>query len=284
MELRLTARPEVVRDYFRLFVNWRAYTMQSMRPNPETGRHFYFRPTGKGGAPPSLTQETIRKHLEGEATIALYAINPGTQRCRWVASGHLSFLKGYDAFAGVIRSGGKTKRAAKMVILNIDNPDVLDLIECKAKEERKARALIDAGCDASLDGEEYSSIFFQNANNSVRFTDEFMQTVVDDMDWVTRKVTTGEPERTCRARDLMPKIAEAAWHCEDGHISFLREGVPAVDFIDLTPFTSYHRTAGDTLDKCSRESLGAVGRVVTETLVALEQKIGERTRYSNKQW
>ena len=85
MELRLTARPEVVKDYFRLFVNRRAYTMQSMRPNPETGKHYYFRPTGKGGVPSSLTQETIRKHLEGEITIALYAINPGTQRCRWVA-------------------------------------------------------------------------------------------------------------------------------------------------------------------------------------------------------
>ncbi|MHB8656204.1 MAG: TOTE conflict system archaeo-eukaryotic primase domain-containing protein, partial [Terriglobia bacterium] len=85
MEQRLTAKPEVVKDYFRLFVNRRAYTMQSMRPNTETGKHCYFRPTGKGGAPPSLTQETIRRHLEGEITIALYAINPGTQRCRWVA-------------------------------------------------------------------------------------------------------------------------------------------------------------------------------------------------------
>lgn len=85
MELRLTARPEAVKDYFRLFVNRRAYTMQSMRPSPETGRHYYFRSTGKGGSPSSLTQETIRKHLEGEITIALYAINPGTQRCRWVA-------------------------------------------------------------------------------------------------------------------------------------------------------------------------------------------------------
>ena len=85
MESRLIAKLEVVKDYFRLFVNRRAYTMQSMRPNPETGKHYYFRPTGKGGLPPSLTQETIRKHLAGEITIALYAINPGTQRCRWVA-------------------------------------------------------------------------------------------------------------------------------------------------------------------------------------------------------
>ena len=137
-----------------------------------------------------------------------------------VASGPLSFMKGYDAFAGVIKSGGKTRRAAKMVILNIDHPDVVDFIECKAKEERKAQALIDAGYDASLDGEAYSSIFFQNANNSVRVTDEFMQAVVDDVDWVTRKVTTGEPMKTYRARELMRKIAEAAWHCGDPGMQF----------------------------------------------------------------
>src|SRR3977135_3321815 len=98
-------------------------------------------------------------------------------------------MKGFDAFARLIKSGGKTRRAAKIVILNIDHPDVVDFIECKSKEERKARALIDAGYDASLDGEAYSSVFFQNANNSVRVTDEFMQAVVDDVDWVTRKVT-----------------------------------------------------------------------------------------------
>jgi hypothetical protein len=85
MESRLIAKLEVVKDYFRLFVNRRAHTMQSMRPNPESGKHYYFRPTGKGGVPPILTQETIRKHLEGEITVALYAINPSTQRCRWVA-------------------------------------------------------------------------------------------------------------------------------------------------------------------------------------------------------
>src|ERR1700693_5233841 len=136
------------------------------------------------------------------------------------ASGPLSFMKGFDAFAGVIKSGGKTRRAAKMVILNIDHPDVMDFIECKAKEERKARALIDAGYDASLDGEAYSSVFFQNANNSVRVTDEFMQAVVDDVDWVTRKVTTGESMKTYRARELMRKIAEAAWHCGDPGMQF----------------------------------------------------------------
>jgi ribonucleoside-diphosphate reductase alpha chain len=94
-----------------------------------------------------------------------------------VASGPLSFMKGYDAFAGVIKSGGKTRRAAKMVILNADHPDIVEFIECKAKEERKAWTLIEAGYDPSLDGEAYSSIFFQNANNSVRVTDDFMQAV-----------------------------------------------------------------------------------------------------------
>jgi ribonucleoside-diphosphate reductase alpha chain len=137
-----------------------------------------------------------------------------------VASGPLSFMKGYDAFAGVIKSGGKTRRAAKMVILNIDHPDVVDFIDCKAKEERKAWTLIDAGYDASLDGEAYSSIFFQNANNSVRVTDEFMQAVVEDRDWTTKKITTGEPMKAYRARDLMRKIAEAAWQCGDPGMQF----------------------------------------------------------------
>ena len=107
-----------------------------------------------------------------------------------IASGPLSFMKGYDAFAGVIKSGGKTRRAAKMVILNIDHPDVVDFIECKAKEERKAWTLVEAGYDASLDGEAYSSIFFQNANNSVRVTDGFMKAVIADGDWATRMVST----------------------------------------------------------------------------------------------
>ena len=136
------------------------------------------------------------------------------------ASGPLSFMRGYDAFAGVIKSGGKTRRAAKMVILNIDHPDVVEFIECKAKEERKAWALVDAGYDAALGGEAYSSIFFQNANNSVRVTDEFMKAVVDDKDWTTKMVTTGEPLKAYRARDLMRKIAEAAWQCGDPGMQF----------------------------------------------------------------
>ncbi|MGH9355512.1 MAG: vitamin B12-dependent ribonucleotide reductase, partial [Terriglobia bacterium] len=136
------------------------------------------------------------------------------------ASGPLSFMKGYDAFAGVIKSGGKTRRAAKMVILNIDHPDIVDFIECKAKEERKAWALVDAGYDAALDGEAYSSIFFQNANNSVRVGDDFMKAVVNGLDWMTRKVTTGEPLNTYRARDLMHKMAAAAWQCGDPGMQF----------------------------------------------------------------
>src|SRR5487761_954188 len=118
------------------------------------------------------------------------------------ASGPLSFMRGFDAFAGVIKSGGKTRRAAKMVILNIDHPDIVDFIECKAKEERKAWALVDAGYDSALDGEAYSSIFFQNANNSVRVTDDFMKAVVNNQNWVTRKVTNGEPLKIYRAREL----------------------------------------------------------------------------------
>jgi ribonucleoside-diphosphate reductase alpha chain len=136
------------------------------------------------------------------------------------ASGPLSFMKGYDAFAGVIKSGGKTRRAAKMVILNIDHPDIVDFIECKAKEERKAWTLVEAGYDSSLDGEAYSSIFFQNANNSIRVTDEFMKAVVEDRDFSTRYVTNGEPAKSYRARDLMRKISEAAWQCGDPGMQF----------------------------------------------------------------
>jgi ribonucleoside-diphosphate reductase alpha chain len=136
------------------------------------------------------------------------------------ASGPLSFMRGYDAFAGVIKSGGKTRRAAKMVILNTEHPDIVEFIECKAKEERKAWALIDAGYDASLTGEAYSSIFFQNANNSVRATDDFMKAVIEDKDWTTRAVTTGEPMKTYRARDLLRQIAEAGWQCGDPGMQF----------------------------------------------------------------
>src|SRR4051794_26804860 len=123
------------------------------------------------------------------------------------ASGPLSFMKGFDAFAGVIKSGGKTRRAAKMVILNVDHPDVREFIWCKAKEEKKAYTLVEAGYDSSLDGEAYSSVFFQNANNSVRATDDFMQAVAQDGDWWTKSVATGQPVDRYKARDLMRQIA-----------------------------------------------------------------------------
>jgi ribonucleoside-diphosphate reductase alpha chain len=136
------------------------------------------------------------------------------------ASGPLSFMKGFDAFAGVIKSGGKTRRAAKMVILNADHPDVDKFIWCKAKEEKKAHTLIDAGYDSSLDGEAYSSIFFQNANNSVRVTDEYMHAVVEDRDWWTKSRIDGRPVKRYRARDLMREIAEATHQCGDPGLQF----------------------------------------------------------------
>ena len=132
------------------------------------------------------------------------------------ASGPLSFMKGFDAFAGVIKSGGKTRRAAKMVILNVDHPDIIDFIECKMKEEAKAHTLVAAGYDGSSpDSEAYSSIFFQNANNSVRVTDDFMYAVLRDTDFSTKSVNEGRVMRTYKAKDLLQKIAEATWHCGD---------------------------------------------------------------------
>ncbi len=136
------------------------------------------------------------------------------------ASGPLSFMKGFDAFAGVIKSGGKTRRAAKMVILNVDHPDIEKFVWAKAKEEKKAHVLVDAGYDASLDGEAYSSIFFQNANNSVRATDEFMQAVLEDGDWWTRSGLTGQPVKKLKARQLLREIAEATWQCGDPGMQF----------------------------------------------------------------
>jgi ribonucleoside-diphosphate reductase alpha chain len=136
------------------------------------------------------------------------------------ASGPLSFMKGFDAFAGVIKSGGKTRRAAKMVILNTDHPDIEQFIWCKAKEEKKAYTLVEAGYDASLDGEAYSSIFFQNANNSVRATDDFMQAAERDDDWWTKSVSTGQPVRRHQARDLLRQIAEATHQCGDPGMQF----------------------------------------------------------------
>jgi ribonucleoside-diphosphate reductase alpha chain len=132
-----------------------------------------------------------------------------------IASGPVSFMKGFDAFAGVIKSGGKTRRAAKMVILNVDHPDIVEFIECKYKEETKAHALIRAGYDSAIDGEAYTSIFFQNANHSVRVTDDFMRAVEQDKDWWTKNVTDGQPADKLRARDLLYRMAESTWHCGD---------------------------------------------------------------------
>ena len=132
------------------------------------------------------------------------------------ASGPLSFMKGFDAFAGVIKSGGKTRRAAKMVILNVDHPDIIDFIECKQKEEAKAHALVSVGYDGSHpDSDAYSSIFFQNANNSVRVTDDFMYAVVRDTDFSTRTVQEHSVVKTYKAKDLLHKLSEATWHCGD---------------------------------------------------------------------
>ena len=132
------------------------------------------------------------------------------------ASGPLSFMKGFDAFAGVIKSGGKTRRAAKMVILNIDHPDIVDFIECKSKEEAKAHALIASGYDGSSpDSDAYSSIFFQNANNSVRVTDDFMYSVLRDNGFTTRAVKDGRPMQNFKAKDLLYRISDATWRCGD---------------------------------------------------------------------
>jgi ribonucleoside-diphosphate reductase alpha chain len=132
-----------------------------------------------------------------------------------VASGPLSFMKGFDAFAGVIKSGGKTRRAAKMVILNADHPDIVEFMDCKVTEERKAHTLIAAGYDPAIDGEAYSSIFYQNANHSVRVTDDFMRAVEDDRDWWTRNITDGQPHKKYSARELLRRAASSAWHCGD---------------------------------------------------------------------
>lgn len=133
------------------------------------------------------------------------------------ASGPVSFMRGFDSFAGAIKSGGKTRRAAKMVILNIDHPDVVDFIDCKATEERKAWALIDAGYDGGFNvaGGAYDSVSYQNANHSVRVTDQFMTAVVDDTDWATKSIKDGKPVDTYPARTLMRKMADAAWVCGD---------------------------------------------------------------------
>jgi len=137
-----------------------------------------------------------------------------------LASGPVSFMRGADAWAGTIKSGGKTRRAAKMVVLDVDHPDIEDFIWCKAREEDKAAALRDAGFDMSIDGDGFTSIQYQNANNSVRVTDEFMKAVAEDGEWNLIARTDGSVTKTVRARDLMNQIAEAAWRCADPGIQY----------------------------------------------------------------
>ncbi len=161
----------------------------------------------KGGSGAGINLSNIRssaEHLKGGGT----------------ASGPVSFMRGADASAGTIKSGGKTRRAAKMVILNVEHPDVEEFIWCKTREEQKARALRDAGFDMDLDGKDSFSVQYQNANNSVRVTDEFMHAVKEDRDWTLRAVKDGAPVRTVRARDLWRQIATASWECADPGLQF----------------------------------------------------------------
>jgi ribonucleoside-diphosphate reductase alpha chain len=137
-----------------------------------------------------------------------------------IASGPVSFMKGFDAFAGVIKSGGKTRRAAKMVILDITHPDIVEFIECKVKEEKKAHVLIANGYDSAIDGDAYSSIFFQNANHSVRVNDDFMRAFEEDKDFWTKTVLDGQSNEKLNAREVMYKIADSTWHCGDPGMQF----------------------------------------------------------------
>ena len=161
----------------------------------------------KGGSGAGINLSRIRSSYE--------LLNGGG-----TASGPVSFMRGADASAGTIKSGGKTRRAAKMVILNVDHPDVEEFVWCKAKEEKKARVLRDAGFDMDLDGSDSFSIQYQNANNSVRVTDDFMHAVVNDLDWDLKAVTDGSTIRTVRARDLWRAIAQASWECADPGLQF----------------------------------------------------------------
>jgi len=161
----------------------------------------------KGGSGAGINLSNIRssaEHLKGGGT----------------ASGPVSFMRGADSSAGTIKSGGKTRRAAKMVVLNVDHPDVEEFIWCKTREEQKARALRDAGFDMDLDGKDSFSVQYQNANNSVRVSDEFMYAVKEDRDWTFRAVKDGAPVRSVRARDLWRQIATASWECADPGLQF----------------------------------------------------------------
>lgn len=169
------------------------------------------------------TEGMLFKHGSGTGTNLSNLRSDGEElRNGGTASGPLSFMRGFDAFAGAIKSGGSTRRAAKMVILNVDHPDVVDFIECKATEEKKAWALIDAGYDGSFNvvGGAYDSVGFQNANHSVRVSDDFMRAVLADAPWSTRAVVDGRVVQTFKAKDILRKMAEAAWVCGDPGIQF----------------------------------------------------------------
>ncbi len=161
----------------------------------------------KGGSGAGVNLSVIRSSRE--------ALRGGGQ-----ASGPVSFMRGADASAGTIKSGGKTRRAAKMVILDVDHPDVQEFIWCKAREERKVRVLAEAGFDVGFDGADSHSIMYQNANNSVRVTDEFMRAVEADADWDLTAVTDGSVVETVRARDLFRQMSQAAWECADPGLQF----------------------------------------------------------------
>ena len=186
------------------FINSVQDTMQSILGLAKTEGMLFKYGSGTGSNLSAI--RSSKEHLAGGGT----------------ASGPVSFMKGYDAFAGVIKSGGKTRRAAKMVILNVDHPDIGEFIHSKADEEKKAWALIEAGYSGEFNvhGGAYDSVFFQNANHSIRVTDEFMRAVVSDGEWITRAVTTGKPMGTYRARDLMREMAEAAWVCGDPGVQY----------------------------------------------------------------
>ncbi|HEV3232428.1 MAG TPA: vitamin B12-dependent ribonucleotide reductase [Candidatus Dormibacteraeota bacterium] len=167
------------------------------------------------------TEGMLFKYGSG-AGVNLSALRGSKERLKHggTASGPVSFMKGFDAFAGAIKSGGATRRAAKMVILNVDHPDIEEFINCKVNEEKKAWALIDAGYDGSYTGEAYGSVFFQNSNNSVRVPDEFMEAVLKDGSWTTHNIVDGKPAGTFRARELMRSISDAAWVCGDPGLQY----------------------------------------------------------------
>ena len=170
----------------------------------------------------AVTEGMLFKYGSGTGSnlSLLRSSKEGLAQSSGLSSGPVSFMRGFDAFAGVIKSGGKTRRAAKMVMLNVDHPDIQEFVWCKAKEEKKAHALIDAGFDGSINGDAYSSIFFQNANNSVRVTDTFMKAVESDSEYWTKYVTTGEPAEKFKARELFREIGEAAWQCGDPGVQY----------------------------------------------------------------